>query len=184
MKTTMFLLSLLQAEESDESESEEEEEEEDDDEDKTNEQSLSWKSDLAQRAAESFYKRQSSTTSLRKLVYGVTTNEGLGVKSAQDGGEGSSSDEEAVGGMFKVMAQNELRKSELASAMDQMDTTKFHSDYKQAAYLQNWGEESVLDAIRSETRLVLDTGTGVGKIPGHLPTTQSWKFSLKFAKNI
>ena len=113
---------------------------------------MSWKSDLAQRAAESFYKRQSSTTSLRKLVYGVTTNEGLGVKSAQDGGEGSS-DEEAVGGMFKVMAQNELRKSELASAMDQMDTTKFHSDYNQAAYLQNWGEDSVLDAIRLETRL-------------------------------
>ena len=147
----MFLFPLLQAEESDESSSEEEE----DDEDKTNEQSLSWKSDLAQKAAESFYKRQSSTTSLRKLVYGVTTNEGLGVKSAQDGGGEGSSDEEAVGGMFKVMAQNELRKSELASAMDQMDTTKFHSDYKQAAYLQNWGEDSVLDAIRSETRLVL-----------------------------
>ena len=53
---------------------------------------LSWKSDLAQKAAESFYKRQSSTTSLRKLVYGVSTNEGLGVKA--ETGEDSEGEEE------------------------------------------------------------------------------------------
>ena len=88
--------------------------------------SLSWKSDLAQKAAESFYKRQSSTTSLRKLVYGVSTNEGLGVKAETDGGEDSSEGEDGVGGMFKVMAHNELRKSAQASAMDEPDSTKFH----------------------------------------------------------
>jgi len=110
---------------------------------------LSWKSDLAQKAAESFYKRQSSTTSLRKLVYGVSTNEGLGVKAETDGGEDSSEGEDGVGGMFKVMAHN-VRKSAQASAMDEPDSTKFHQNDKSggsAAFLE-WGEERVLDCIR------------------------------------
>jgi hypothetical protein len=32
---------------------------------------IAWKTDLADRAAESFYERQSNVTSLRKLVYGT-----------------------------------------------------------------------------------------------------------------
>ena len=42
-------------------------EEEDDEEE---EGTLKWKSDLASRARDAFYSRQSSTASLRKLVYG------------------------------------------------------------------------------------------------------------------
>ena len=32
---------------------------------------IAWKTDLADKAAESFYERQSNVTSLRKLVYGT-----------------------------------------------------------------------------------------------------------------
>jgi len=101
---------------------------------------VSWKAGLAQKAAEAYYKRQSSTTSLRKLVYGVGTNEGLGIKGE---GEGGDSDQEEVGGMFKVMAKNELRKTEQASAMDQLDSTRF-----QHPNLQNWDEDEVKDCIK------------------------------------
>ena len=91
-----------------------------------------WKSDIAQKASEAFYKRQSGTTSLRKLVYGV-----------EEKSENSESeDEDEIGGLFKVVSKQQSTKRSKTSAMDDLDSTKFTLNN-----LQNWEIEDIRRSI-------------------------------------
>ena len=79
---------------------------------------IAWKSNLAEKASESFYDRQSNVTSLRKLVYGGTTDEKW---SAQNGDSDDDDDDKAeIGGMFRVMSEGQAKKSSASSTMDQV----------------------------------------------------------------
>ena len=98
-----------------------------------------WKADLARKASAAYYNRQSSTVSLRKLVYGMSTNEALNRGANDDENKDSSKDDmEEIGGMFKVMKQNQFKKDDLRLAMDQMDNTRFSS-----VNLQDWDDDEV-----------------------------------------
>ena len=76
----------------------------DDKSDDEGEESLKWKTDLAMKARDSFYARQSGTSSLRKLVYGVID---------KAGDAGASDDEDEIGGLFKVSSSKNVTKKEL-----------------------------------------------------------------------
>ena len=117
-------------EESDETEAEESDDdlfEEDD-----GEESLNWKSDLAMKARDSFYARQSGTTSLRKLVYGLGSDDNA---SKEDKGE-----EEELGGLFKVSShKTDVRKQDL----DSVDCSLWTVDH-----IQEWEREEIRARIK------------------------------------
>ena len=98
-----------------------------------------WKADLARKASEAFYNRQSSSVSLKKLVYGMSTNEALNLGDNDDENAKKDHDEmEELGGMFKVMKQNQFRKDDQRLAMDQLDNTRFSS-----VNVQDWDDEDI-----------------------------------------
>ena len=98
-----------------------------------------WKADLARKASEAFYNRQSSSVSLKKLVYGMSTNEALNLGDKDDKNAKNDHDEmEEIGGMFKVMKQNQFRKDDQRLAMDQLDSTRFSS-----VNVQDWDDEDI-----------------------------------------
>merc|ERR1719266_408133 len=97
---------------------------------------ISWKADLARKASEAYYMRQSSTTSLRKLVYGMSTNDALKQGYSDKDTQNDESDDEELGGMFKVMKQHLFKRDDQRLAMDQLDSTKFN-----VSNLQDWAEE-------------------------------------------
>ena len=101
-------------------------------------QDISWKADLARKASEAYYMRQSSTPSLRKLVYGMATNDALKPGFSDQDAQNDESDDEELGGMFKVMKQHQFKRDDQRLAMDQLDSTKFN-----VSNLQNWAEEEV-----------------------------------------
>ncbi len=84
------------------------------DEDVENKDLIAWKTDLADKAAESFYERQSNVTSLRKLVYGLSDT--------KDASGDQDDDEEEIGGMFRVLSEGQAKKSSATSVMDQVIT--------------------------------------------------------------
>jgi len=84
------------------------------DEDVENKDLIAWKTDLADKAAESFYERQSNVKSLRKLVYGLSDT--------KDASGDQDDDEEEIGGMFRVLSEGQAKKSSATSVMDQVIT--------------------------------------------------------------
>eukprot|EP00090_Calanus_glacialis_P046436 TRINITY_DN9120_c0_g1_i1.p1 TRINITY_DN9120_c0_g1~~TRINITY_DN9120_c0_g1_i1.p1 ORF type:complete len:1240 (-),score=545.03 TRINITY_DN9120_c0_g1_i1:50-3718(-) len=125
--------------ESDEEDSEEEEEEEEEDEEEPmNEEdrdeaseSLHWKADLAMKARDSFYARQSGTASLRRLVYGV---------SGQVEEDKMGQEDDTVGGLFTVVkAKGGVAKQE----MDSLDCTVWSVEHS-----QDWDREEIKDRIK------------------------------------
>jgi len=125
-----------------ESDSEEEEEEGDEsmDEDASDEEnitspdeaceSLQWKADLAMKARDSFYARQSGTASLRRLVYGVSGQEELVAGQEKD----------TVGGLFTVVkAKGGVAKQE----MDSLDCSVWKVEHS-----QDWDRDEVKDRIK------------------------------------
>lgn len=95
------------------------------------------RAEIVQRASDSYYDRLSNTTSLRKLVYGQVVDE------KEDSEDESGSDEEAIGGLFKVLKRDQENKSTHAAIMNQEDSTKFHVDR-----VQDWTIDSICDSIR------------------------------------
>ena len=93
--------------------------------------SLKWKSDLAMKAQDSFYARQSGTASLRKLVYGIDQK-----VNTEDGGQ----EEDAIGGLFTMSkAKTGASKQEL----DGVDSSLWTVEH-----LQDWSSEQIKDRIR------------------------------------
>ena len=114
---------------SDDGEDEEKDSESEDDtniEQKSEEESLKWKSDLAMKARDSFYARQSGTTSLRKLVYGVTEDNAFNE---------NNSDDDEIGGLFTVQkVKNNSTKKEL----DTVDSSLWSVEH-----IQDWEREDI-----------------------------------------
>ena len=96
------------------------------------------KADIVRQASESYYDRLSNTTSLRKLVYGQEDTE-----TKEDSEDKSDDDEEAIGGLFKVLKRDQESKSTHAALMNQEDSTKFKTDH-----VQDWTVDSICDSIR------------------------------------
>jgi len=127
----------------DESSDEDEEEAESMDEDSSNEESadvapdedmasesLHWKADLAMKARDSFYARQSGTASLRRLVYGVSSQEG----------EVEGQEDETVGGLFTVAkGKGGVAKQE----MNSLDCTVWRVEHS-----QEWDRNEIKDRIK------------------------------------
>jgi len=122
----------------DASDDDEEEEEEDvpmeEEDDEEEEGTLKWKSDLASRARDAFYSRQSSTASLRKLVYGHLQDD--------DDDDGAEEDDE-VGGLFKVVRNQQQKKSETYRTADGEDCALFKVDN-----LHDWELEEMCNRIK------------------------------------
>ena len=115
----------------------EEEEDENEEEDEEEEEGvLKWKSDLAGKARDAFYARQSSTGSLRRLVYGHLQDEVEDDKEDED-------DEDEVGGLFKIVRQNQAQKSETARLADGEDCSFFKVDN-----LHDWEIEDMCNKIK------------------------------------
>jgi len=125
----------------DESETEKEaeamEDEDDSSGDEVEESSLRWKSDLAKKASESFYSRQSSTSCLRKLVYGQEDT------NTDNNDEDEDDSEDEMGGLFKVVRRDEEAKTEAAQHADGLDCSLF-----KVAKLQEWDEKEICDLIK------------------------------------
>jgi len=88
---------------------------------------LNWKEDLAMKARDSFYARQSGTASLRRLVYGQ-----------QDEEEGED-EKDTVGGLFTLKNEGKLDKQERQGT----DCTVWKVDMP-----QDWELDAVIDRIR------------------------------------
>ena len=94
-------------------------------------ESLKWKNDLAMKARDSFYARQSGTTSLRKLVYG-------GVDKIA--GDGNNDDDDEIGGLFTVhKTKNAVVKQEL----DAVDSSLWSVEH-----IQEWDREDIRERIK------------------------------------
>lgn len=126
--------SEIQDEEDEESEVDDEEEMSDQSEEEIqSEDQNQWKNEVMQKASDAFYERLTNTTSLRKLVYG---------QNVEDQIENGSDDEE-LGGLFKVIKRDQEAKSSRAAIMNQRDCTKFAQDS-----VQDWSLEDVCDSIK------------------------------------
>ena len=96
-----------------------------------------WKTDLAQKASEAFYQRQSGTKSLRKIVYGKEELE------EDDDLNGNDDDDDEIGGLFKIVSNEQTRKSKMTSGIDEIDCTKFAW-----SNLHDWNKDDIRDMIR------------------------------------
>lgn len=112
--------------------SDEEDEDEDDEVEEAKEDA--WKEDLAAKASEAFYQRQSGTNSLRKLVYGST-------KLDYDPNE---DEDDEIGGMFRVLNTSQSRKSTVASTLDGLDSSLFSG----TTNIKDWTCQKVQAEIR------------------------------------
>ena len=134
VKSTLRMLdSQKKAEEMDD------EADEDGDDDGEDNVELKWKENLAQKASEAFYLRQTTKGSLRKLVYGVVEAEEE--DSADEGSEDDENDH--LGGLFRIASDKKRRSKSIHSAKDQVDSSKFVVER-----LQDWKLDSVIDSIR------------------------------------
>jgi ribosome biogenesis protein BMS1 len=113
---------------------EEEDESEDDDID------LKWKDNLAQKASEAFYQRQTGKGNLRKLVYGPDITE----EKSSDESDGDDEEEGGrLGGLFKIASDKRRSTQNILSTKDHVDSSHFHVDK-----MQDWTKADVLDSIR------------------------------------
>jgi ribosome biogenesis protein BMS1 len=115
-------------------EEEQDESEDDDDID------LKWKDNLAQKASEAFYLRQTGKGNLRKLVYGPDVSE----EKSSDESDGDDEDEGGrLGGLFKIASDKQRSTQNILSTKDHVDSSHFHVDK-----MQDWTKLDVLDSIR------------------------------------
>lgn len=122
--------------------------EENDEEDDIIANNMSWKNNLAQRAREAYLERQSEGKSLMKLVYGIYNNSEK-KKQNKDENEVNSeeeSDEDEIGGLFKVAAK---KQSELAREKDIKDQDESCFFVQYAGKTLNWIEEANKELIKN-----------------------------------
>ena len=89
---------------------------------------LHWKADLAMKARDSFYARQSGTASLRRLVYGQ-----------EEAAETGEDEAETVGGLFKLKTGGGPRRQELNGRDCSVWGVEHHQD---------WQRDEIMDRIR------------------------------------
>lgn len=123
-----------ESDDSDEELSEDEDDEEEMDEDEETERTAS-KEEMMKQASQSFYDRLSNTTSLNKMVYGQ--------RNQTDQEDAEANEDDQIGGLFKVIKQNQENKASQSAIMNQIDSTKFVVDQ-----LQNWDLDEICDSIQ------------------------------------
>lgn len=79
------------------------------------------------------FKRQSGTKSLRKIVYGKED-----LEEEDDDGK-----DDEIGGLFRIVANEQNRKSKITSGNDDIDSTKFAW-----SNLHDWHKEEIRDLIK------------------------------------
>merc|ERR1719234_13249 len=131
----MMMMTMMMMPDSDESDDEEEpvkkgEESEDNAEEEGQDETiaLNWKEDLAMKARDSFYARQSGTASLRRLVYGQQEDE-----------EGEE-EKDTVGGLFTLKNEGNMGNKQERQGTD---CSVWKVDMP-----QDWELEAVIDRIR------------------------------------
>ena len=120
--------------EMDQDQQEEQDESEDDDID------LKWKDNLAQKASEAFYQRQTGKGNLRKLVYGPDITE---EKNSDESDDDNEDEGGKLGGLFKIASDKRRSTQNILSTKDHVDSSHFHVDK-----MQDWAKPDVLDSIR------------------------------------
>ena len=74
-----------------------------------------WKSEIMQKAADSYYERLTNSTSLKKLIYGDGSL-------PDDDKDDQEEEEEEIGGLFKILRRGQNDRSSRAAIMDQVMT--------------------------------------------------------------
>lgn len=97
---------------------------------------LKWKDNLAQKASEAFYQRQSGKGNLRKMIYGPQATEERNSDDDED-------DEDKLGGLFRIASDKQRHEQSTQSAKDGLDSSFFRVEK-----MQDWTKEEVLDSIR------------------------------------
>ena len=118
-------------------EQEEEVDMEEDESDESEDIDLKWKDNLAQKASEAFYQRQTGKGNLRKLVYDPDITEEKSDESDDDG------EDNRLGGLFKLASDRRTQKQNTLSTKDHVDSSLFPVDK-----MQDWSKSDVLDSIR------------------------------------
>lgn len=98
---------------------------------------LKWKDNLAQKASEAFYQRQTGKGNLRKLVYGPDITEEKSSDESDDG------EDDRLGGLFKIASDKRRHTQTTISTKDHVDSSLFRVDK-----MQDWSKANVLDSIR------------------------------------
>lgn len=111
----------------------------DDEANSSDEMELKWKDNLAQKASEAFYERQTGKGNLRKLVYGPEAGE----EDKSDSEDSDSGDDEKLGGLFRVASEKRRAGQSVHNTKDQLDCSRFVVDK-----MQDWSKDGVLDSIR------------------------------------
>ena len=93
-----------------------------------------WKADLAKKASEAFYQRQTGTKSLRKIVYG---------KEEEPEENDENDEEDEIGGLFRVVNKEQTKKTTNSSGKDDIDCSKFSW-----SNLHDWNDEKVRYLIK------------------------------------
>ena len=101
---------------------------------------LKWKDNLAQKASEAFYERQTGKGNLRKLVYGPEVE---GEKADSEESDGDSDEDDRLGGLFRIASDKRRASQTVHSTKDQLDCSRFAVDK-----MQDWTKPNVLDGIR------------------------------------
>lgn len=117
---------------------EEGDEDDDFDESEDDDIDLKWKDNLAQKASEAFYQRQTGKGNLRKLVYGPDVTE-----EKDDEDSEADDDENRLGGLFKIASDKQRQAQSTHSAKDEIDSSIYRVDK-----MQDWTKEDVLASIR------------------------------------
>ena len=108
-------------------------------EDSGDEVELKWKDNLAQKASEAFYERQTGKGNLRKLVYGSGEADEELASDASD----QEDEDGQFGGLFRLASYKNSHRQSTQSSKDQVDCSRFLVDK-----MQDWSKSSVLDSIR------------------------------------
>lgn len=119
-----------------EQQAEDEDEDGDEDEESEDDVELRWKDDLARKASDAYYQRQTGKGNLRKLVYGTEC-------ALNEAGPEEAEDDDALGGLFKMVSTKRQEDQSVHSAKDLIDCSLFRVDK-----VRDWSKEDVLDSIR------------------------------------
>ncbi|KAG7199466.1 hypothetical protein KM043_014092 [Ampulex compressa] len=94
---------------------------------------LKWKSNLAEKAQQSFYNRQRDNKNLMKIVYGVPEKKDT---THDDDNKETNEDEDGIGGIFKVVQEQQKQKIQERELQNQDESVYFSENTR------DWLEEN------------------------------------------
>nr|XP_031847799.1 ribosome biogenesis protein BMS1 homolog [Nomia melanderi] len=110
--------------ENEEEDNEAAEDDEDNEDDEDVEDELKWKTNLAEKAKNAFEDRQRANKNLMKLVYGVVDAKKLTIEK-EDEGKKAENDDKEIGGIFRVIQEQEKRKVQERTLQNEEESVFF-----------------------------------------------------------